>query len=373
LEPNISEELPDLDVLEEIRELVVGLAWNRQLSLGCCQHWNASHSEVAAAQGMTPWLYKELLHRPEAALPHEIFLIFERDYRLSLYASLLREASLRRLLLAFNNCNIPVMLLKGAYLAEVIYGDPALRPMCDVDVGVREEHFESALDLLASLGYGMPAEAVYKNDGMMNAALLHTRNGQVIDSIDLHLSISALDYYRISSSDIWNESIEAEYYENRVYFLKPELNFIHLALHNLHHSNLVRDWLDLIMILSRTSVDWYHLVGLARHLGVLRPLFWIFQGLMQHGAFQPPAAVLSELVSFKPHWLEDRLIRSRYRYFWQLYSRLKLLGGWRSRLDYLSAKMFPARDYREAFAGSPLWFRYILARLRGLGQSLRID
>src|SRR5262249_53134843 len=48
---------------------------------------------------------------------------------------------------------IPVLVLKGAFVADLIYPERALRPMNDVDLMVREEDLEGARGTLQSLGY----------------------------------------------------------------------------------------------------------------------------------------------------------------------------------------------------------------------------
>jgi hypothetical protein len=50
--------------------------------------------------------------------------------------------------------DIPVMILKGAYLARSIYLHPGLRPMVDIDLLVKRADLERAYAALAELGYG---------------------------------------------------------------------------------------------------------------------------------------------------------------------------------------------------------------------------
>jgi hypothetical protein len=57
------------------------------------------------------------------------------------------------ILRAFQAAGIPVMPLKGACLAEEVYGDRALRLMFDIDLLVRPRDVEHAVDVLRALGY----------------------------------------------------------------------------------------------------------------------------------------------------------------------------------------------------------------------------
>jgi len=362
-----------LPILSEIRRLVADLAAGLKPEPDCCSNWTRSHYEVARSQGVSPWLHKALRAHPEVRLPDEISLALQNDYRSSLIVSLLREASLRRLVHTFNALDIPLIFLKGAYLGAVVYRDPALRPMCDVDVLVREEHFERAIQLLEGLGYGIVSEALYASDMMLQPSLAFMRQGRFLDTVDLHRALWSLDYYRFPESVIWDRPVETMYWGNRAYFLSPELNFVHLAVHNLNHKGSVRDWLDLFLLLSRVGVNWDALVTLARGLGVVRPMFWVSDELSRSWRLSPPRQVAAEFASYVPHWLEDRVICGRLRELWRLYSRLRLLDGWKTRLDYLWAKVFPDPEYREAIAGNPRWLPYIRARISRLIDSMRRD
>jgi len=46
----------------------------------------------------------------------------------------------------------PVIVLKGAYLAEAVYGDVALRPMCDTDLMVPRAELPRAQAVLLDMG-----------------------------------------------------------------------------------------------------------------------------------------------------------------------------------------------------------------------------
>lgn len=339
------------------------LATGLQPEPECCRDWTPRHHEVASSHGVSPWLHKALSDHPEAGLPVTIAQALESDYRSSLMVSILREASLRRLLDTFNPCDIPLVFLKGAYLGAAVYQDPALRPMGDVDLLIREEHFDSAVELLAGLGYGVESRALYANNILLQPALPLTRRGQFVDTIDVHRALSSMDYYRFASSVVWDQAVETRLWGTRVWCLTPELNFIHLAVHNLNHTGLLRDWLDLALLLNCVGLNWERFVPLARHLGAIRPVFWVFQELSRTWRLPPPRHVATELASYVPHWLEDKVICGRPRYLWRLYSRLGVLDGSGAKLRYLGSKMFPARDYREAFSGSPGWFPYMRARL----------
>jgi Uncharacterised nucleotidyltransferase len=68
-------------------------------------------------------------------------------------AAIARESCIDCLLSAFAAAEIPMMLLKGAALAHLIYPSPALRPMLDIDILIDPANSSAAIKLAESLGY----------------------------------------------------------------------------------------------------------------------------------------------------------------------------------------------------------------------------
>ncbi|RMF72655.1 MAG: hypothetical protein D6738_10670 [Acidobacteria bacterium] len=57
---------------------------------------------------------------------------------------------------ALSAAGVPAILLKGAALGTLVYGDPSLRPMTDVDVLVPDARVEDALAALDAAGFDVP-------------------------------------------------------------------------------------------------------------------------------------------------------------------------------------------------------------------------
>ena len=67
--------------------------------------------------------------------------------------NLLLYHQLRLLLTELQQRAIPVLLLKGAYLAATVYDDIALRHMVDADLLVPESALGAAIEIVMALGY----------------------------------------------------------------------------------------------------------------------------------------------------------------------------------------------------------------------------
>lgn len=72
--------------------------------------------------------------------------------------NLILYKELSEVLKAFNDKGVSVIVLKGAFLAEKIYKNIGLRPMCDIDLLVREVDLQCAESILVELGYNYYGE-----------------------------------------------------------------------------------------------------------------------------------------------------------------------------------------------------------------------
>jgi hypothetical protein len=225
----------DPSPLNDVRDLVADLAAGRELRAGSCRNWGSMHLAEAYAHSLEPFLYRALCDHPELEASPDILAELRRGYTRSAIASMAGEALLKQVLARFAGEQIPVVLLKGAYLGAVVYKDPALRPMCDLDVLVRPGNFRRAGRLLEALSFQLYAEEPGGFRWALQPALTYVRGGPVPGAVDLHWAVWSMDYYRLPSPAVWEEAVKAELYGQQTLFLSPELNFIHVALHTLNH------------------------------------------------------------------------------------------------------------------------------------------
>jgi hypothetical protein len=118
------------------------------------QDWNAI-PRLAEQHGLAPLLYTHL----KAAGIHPPSNVWRNIHALYLrhcLASQARERTLVEITVAFANAGIQMLVLKGAALAYVLYDDPALRPMRDVDLLVSRADVVRAQQVLGKLGFSAP-------------------------------------------------------------------------------------------------------------------------------------------------------------------------------------------------------------------------
>ena len=194
-----------MQFFNEIRRLVVALAFKRSPEPHCCRDWTDSHTDIIRAHGLAPWLYKSLAGLPETDMPQKIKRVLQQDYMLAVKVSMTREWALKEILGLLNANNVTAVLLKGAYLGPMIYGDPALRTMCDIDLLVHEKDLNAARNALASLGYRIQFAPCSPEDRILQPAETHIHDDERFTTVDLHPSLGSMDFYRFPPATVWNE------------------------------------------------------------------------------------------------------------------------------------------------------------------------
>jgi hypothetical protein len=109
----------------------------------------------AEAHGLAPLLYTHLKAAgvpPPLAVRRELQGLYLRHR----HANQVRTRILRDVLTAYGAAGIQALVLKGAALSHLVYPEPGLRPMSDLDILVPASDLWRAQRLLADLGFDAP-------------------------------------------------------------------------------------------------------------------------------------------------------------------------------------------------------------------------
>jgi hypothetical protein len=184
-------------------------------------------------------------------------------------------AALREVLTAFAQRAIPVLVLKGAALAETVYRNVALRPMRDLDVLVRREYVTDAADVLEYLGFA-PDEWYRPREWYLEHLhhLVPYRRGQATVEIHHRLLPPSLPLV-VADGELWARSCPAVVAGVPARVLAPDDLVLHLALHLAASDGFaaglcgVRDLAEALRQ-HRGEIDWSRLAVSAR--GLERPV-----------------------------------------------------------------------------------------------------
>ncbi|MCB0210704.1 MAG: nucleotidyltransferase family protein [Anaerolineae bacterium] len=134
--------------------------------------------------GLGPLLYTST-KTTELTIPPDLKRSLQALYLRHRHANAVRGRVLADILTRFQAEGVQVLVVKGAALAHIIYPEPGLRPMRDIDLLVKEADAYRAQQLLAELGFDAPLPQDNSlPDKHMLAATLKTEGISV--SVEIH-------------------------------------------------------------------------------------------------------------------------------------------------------------------------------------------
>ena len=206
---------------------------------------------------------------------------------------------------ALRQARVETVTLKGMALANVVYPEPWLRPMADVDLLVRPADRAAALATLRELGYRSPGDAADELGASRSFAEL-VRHGT---RIDLHWH--AARYLRfegvveVDHDGLWRRARPLVTPEGRSLMLSPEDLLLHLVVHLTLGSDFARVlWyadLDAVVRAFAGELHWERLAEEADR--------WHIKGLTGWALGVAAASFGTPL----PSGLLERLRRGRWR------------------------------------------------------------
>lgn len=231
--------------------------------------------EKARGEGVSPLIFLRLpkIVINKDALPRYVTERLKEDYYLNAARNTLIFEELGRVLKAFKKAGLQVIALKGAALAEAVYGNLALRSMSDVDLLVKKEDLYQIDEQLKILGYFPCDRAV--NDIDLSSTYLTTldyrsssRNSPSFH-IHWHFVNSTIphEHYtkNIKMEDIWQDAEKTRIAHVETWIMAPHHLLIHLSEHALrvtHSLGKLSFFCDINEAINfyRERLDWDRLI-----------------------------------------------------------------------------------------------------------------
>jgi putative nucleotidyltransferase-like protein len=277
-------------------------------------------------------------------------------------------AQLEEILSALNARRISVIILKGACLAQEIYGNIALRPMGDIDILGQTPDLPEIVAVLASLGYVSESQASLGEQCAVGAHLARFHRGGEFP-IELHHTIEEPCWpYSIDAVGLWQRRRSMKIGAQQTSMLSAEDLVLNLCLHAVRHAR--REWYDDYAIKSVcdvaevtrvVSIDWDLLASRALNWHADRPVFLVLALAREWLAAEIPAEAIESL---RPRDFTPQVIEwAREQFFSPIQKvpriglhAVRFLGGQplRRRLAILFRRLFPPlEELRMTYHLSP--------------------
>jgi hypothetical protein len=175
-----------------------------------------------------------------------------------------------------DDVGVPTLVLKGAALTVLFYGDRGVRPMADLDVLVPRDVAEHAVDVLRADGW----EFGRRRSGGPLHELLPARHSVMLrrgsDELDVHWHPFSESKQTDLDAAFWELAVDLEIGARQTRALAPADQLLHTFVHGLRYNPVPPlRWIADAHVVVRSSgagVDWDRLVGLAEQCRLVAPV-----------------------------------------------------------------------------------------------------
>ena len=190
----------------------------------------------------------------------------QADYFSAVAEQALMKSLLQEIVAAAGRVEVPLLLLKGAALAETVYADAAQRPMTDIDIWVPAGDVARLVGALLAAGWQSLTLAPDRPpalQAMGQGELQLARPGWVNGLVEVHWS-PFVGWWQQRTTNIDNAGLWARReplpMSPALFQLAPEDTVLHLAFHvAVNHQfslSAVRSLLDLALTVRHRPVQW---------------------------------------------------------------------------------------------------------------------
>jgi hypothetical protein len=231
--------------------------------------------DLAERHGTQPLLYQALVE-VEDAIPREQVSLIEQSYQTNLHKALFLSRELIRIVEHLSALGIEVMPYKGLALAELVYGDIALRQSGDIDLLIHPQDLQRIRNAVRELGYAphlnlsVAEERAYLQSGY-EYAFDGTAGPNLLEvQWAIHPRFYAIDF---DMAALFQRAITVTVAGHPMKTPAPEDLILVLSAHAAKHvwGRLV--WLcDIARIVNPPTLNWNWIASQAEALGIVRIL-----------------------------------------------------------------------------------------------------
>jgi hypothetical protein len=332
--------------------------------------WDLPYLERLRRHRLLPLVFREVARRGlEKELPGEVLTRLREAYLLALKQAARQEAEIPPVLIALSKAGTEAIILKGADVRHRLYGDPAVRPMEDLDLLIPRFRLRQAEEILVQLGYlPLPEPRPGFTQRFENELTFRPSPGSCL-KVDLHFEelrslgpVYRLPYARLAE---WAQTRDLGGLEVRV--LAPEHALLHLALHTFQDCTIFGPFaislIDLVLVLWRLPLDWDFFLEETARFRCQGPVYLMLRPLASLPGVAVPAEVLDSLGQYRPS-LPERLLLQHLGYLSLHLSVLHRHRRFRDWAFFFWSKLWPQKSYtRENFGNAADRFRVFLQKL----------
>ncbi len=243
-------------------------------------------------------LYQNLKDRGlEEIIPEEKIAILKKFYTRNTIRNLRYMGELKKIVEACDEKEIPVLALKGIYLANTIYKNIGLREMNDIDLLVPKTDLAETADIMLTLGYKPETDFSLDWEYTFNHLPPFFKSGI---KTEIHWSIATKELSpKFDIQDFWDQAVPVEIANTKLFSLPPDDILLYLCFHNAKHSFAftLRPYVDILATIEHFSdeLNWDNILKCAQKWGWARGVYLSLRMAKEFLGAEVPNRVLESL------------------------------------------------------------------------------
>lgn len=231
--------------------------------------------DLARRHRVAPLLYRQLKECEAADVPSRIVRELRPNYLQTAAKNMRIYRQMSGILRCFHEAHIPVIPLKGLYLAEKVYGNIAVRPMGDVDILVKEENLSRVEEILLTRGFTQKQS--FRASYNENNHFQYTLPGIGL-MIEVHWNLlPPCDGIRVDIPGLWDRSRPSAISGITAREMSPEDLLLYICVHASAHVfdmglRMVCDIVETLLYFEN-EIDWRRLQQTAREWRATKCLY----------------------------------------------------------------------------------------------------
>ncbi len=263
----------------------------------------------AALNKVSSLIYKNLqsINRDYPLIPNNVLESLKNSYISTSRQNLRVLYDLAKVLSAFQETSVKVMVIKGASLIERVYQDIGFRGMLDIDIIVQEKDFSVVKKILRQLNYTIENEhfdPIQWSPVPLDYHLCFQKNETYIE---IKFCIYGLDFPDFEIEKMWEEAERVKIAEQETLIPSPEYALLIICIALVRHAfAILICYCDIKELINfyKDRLNWEKLLSIAREKEVGVPTFY--------GLFFAKRLVKAEvpdyvLESLRPNYLRRKI------------------------------------------------------------------
>jgi hypothetical protein len=327
---------------------------------------------LSKRHGLLPLLYHHLKAFGLASrVPGSVWQELRQAYRYNAARNATLGHALEEVLAGLESAGMPVIVLKGAHLAHVVYDSIALRSMGDVDLLVRRQDLLAVAERFSTLGY-TPLQGTWQQAAALDVHSLPVFTRRNAPGFELHWHIVRLispdrrmtTPFHIDLDGLWARAQPATIAGAPALVLSPEDLLLHLCVHLAEHNFRIgpRAYYDLAATIRHygPDLDWALVERRARRWRAERCVYLALRLAVELLAAAVPEGLLQALRpdALDPHlvaWAREQTVTGPGPDLPQLHNlaRVGQAAGLRDQVATFLRIVFPSPGALAAIYGLP--------------------